>query len=134
MSSAETHAALFTGRWIGETQGCDSPAHVWEIAQRGRHLTIETRWENDTRGARMFGQAQDHEPSFTIGDKQAVLVDAQHFIIRGWDTNDIRNRTGPNYDVVFSRPGIAELSAHAVWLKYNAEHPSAAEDQTDTYE
>ena len=126
MSEAEAHAALFTGRWIGETQGYESPAHVWEIAQRGRHLTIETRWESDARGARMYGEALADEPAFTIGDQKAVLVDSQHFIIRGWDTNDTRGRAGPSYDVVFSRPGIAELSAHAAWLKYAAAHPAAA--------
>jgi hypothetical protein len=124
MNNAEATAALFTGRWIGETQGSDSPAHVWEISQRGRYLTIETRWEGQTSVARMAGEALADEQAFVLGEKKAVLVDAQHFIIRGWDTNDIRNDTGPDYDVIFSRPGIAELSAHDVWLKYIDTHPT----------
>ena len=124
MSEAETHAALFAGRWIGETQGFESPAHVWEIAHSGPHLTIETRWETDARGARMYGEALAGEPAFTLGDQKAVLVDSQHFIIRGWDTNDTRGRLGPSYDVVFSRPGMAELSAHAVWRAYVAALPA----------
>ena len=123
MSDAEKHAALFAGRWIGETQGYDAPAHVWEISHRGRNLTIETRWENQARGARMFGEALADEPAFTLGDKKAVLIGSQHFVIRDWDTNDTRNGEGPNYDVVFSRPGIAELQAYEIWVKYNAEHP-----------
>lgn len=124
MNNAEQHAALFAGRWIGETQGYDAPAHVWEIAHRGHYLTIETRWENQARGARLFGEALVGEPAFMLGEQKAMLVNSQHFVIRGWDTNDTRNGTGPNYDVVFSRPGIAELNAHAIWLKYNAEHPA----------
>ena len=52
MSNATKHAALFAGRWIGETQGYDAPAHVWEIAQNGANLTIDTRWETETRGMR----------------------------------------------------------------------------------
>jgi hypothetical protein len=51
----------------------------------------------------------------------AVLVDSQHFIIPGWDTNETPNNAGPAYDVVFSRPGLAELVAHEVWLRYKAQ-------------
>jgi hypothetical protein len=124
MSEAETHAALFAGRWIGETQGIEAPAHVWEIACRGKYLTIETRWENEARGGRTFGEALSGQAAFRLGDHEAVLVDSQHFIIRGWDTNDTRGGVGPDYDVVFSRPGVAELSAHAVWRAYIASLPA----------
>jgi hypothetical protein len=42
-------------------------------------------------------------------------------VIPGWDTNDKRGGEGPAYDVVFSRPGIAELVAKAVWLRSHAQ-------------
>jgi hypothetical protein len=111
--------ARFEGRWIGATQGCDMPAHVWEVTQRGRSLTIETRWEDAGRVTRLYGAVVPGEAAFTLGDQfRATLVDPQHFIIPAWDSNDTRGDQGPHYDVVFSRPGIAELSARAVWLKH----------------
>jgi hypothetical protein len=112
--------AQFSGRWIGATQGCDMPAHVWEITQRGSSLTIETRWEDTGRVTRIFGSIVPGEAAFTLGVQfRATLVDPQHFIIPAWDTNDTRDGEGPHYDVVFSRPGIAELTAHVVWLKHH---------------
>jgi hypothetical protein len=125
----QTPGALFGGRWIGATQGCDMPAHVWEITQRGQRITIETRWEDGTRVTRLYGELIPGSPAFKLGDQfTATLVDAQHFIIPGWDTNDARGGDGPSYDVIFSRPGIPELTAHAVWLK-NRERLSSAESE-----
>ena len=48
----------------------------------------------------------------------AVLVDASHFVMASWDTNDMRGHVGPSYDVVFSRPGVAELNARDVWRRF----------------
>ncbi|HNP74382.1 MAG TPA: hypothetical protein PLO33_18235 [Kouleothrix sp.] len=124
MSNAEKHAALFAGRWIGETQGYDAPAHVWEIAASGQSLTIDTRWEGEARGARLHARALEDVPAFALEDKLAVLVGSQHFVIRAWDTNDTRGGVGPHYDVVFSRPGVAELQAYEVWLRYTAGLPT----------
>jgi hypothetical protein len=119
MPEEQTQDTRFSGRWIGATQGCDMPAHVWEITQRGRSLTIETRWEDARRATRMYGEVLVDAPGFSLGEQFiAMLVDPQHFIIPGWDTNDARGGAGPSYDVVFSRPGIAELMAEAVWLKH----------------
>jgi hypothetical protein len=121
----------FEGRGIGATQGCDMPAHVWQITQRGRSLTIETQWEGEGAGRvmRMYGRVVPDEPAFTLGDEfRATLVDPQHFIIPAWDTNDTRGGEGPHYDVVFSRPGIAELTARAVCLKHR-ERLSPTEDR-----
>lgn len=124
--SAHPYAALFAGRWIGQTQGSASPAHVWEIslARRGR-LKIVTRWENDVRvGAPMTAELVPDEAAFVLRGPdrvfKAVLVDPQHFIVPGWDTNDMRGFAGPDYDVVFSRPGLAELTARRVWEAYRA--------------
>jgi len=115
-------ALSFSGPWIGETMGCDSPAHVWEIEVMGHRLRIRTCWEGHARQTDMPGQLVDGEPAFVLGDTsdegdvvKAVLVDPQHFVIPNWDTNDTRGGTGPAYDVVFSRPGVAELSARAAY-------------------
>lgn len=110
----------FEGRWIGETIECDSPAHLWHIKLRGTWLEIQTVWEgHETIGRPMRANLVAEEPAFEIETAnkifRAVLVDPQHFIIEGWDTSDMRNNEGPDYDVVFSRPGIAELSAVQVW-------------------
>jgi hypothetical protein len=122
----EQTAALFAGRWIGETQGCDMPAHVWEISARGRYLHMDTRWENQTGVARIYGEALPEQLVFRIGSGdgafRAVLVDPQHFVIAGWDTNDARGGSGPSYDVVFSRPGVAELTARAAWEQFRSTH------------
>jgi hypothetical protein len=119
--STELQPHLFTGRWIGETQGYPMPAHVWEITQQGFGLMISTRWEGGTNVATFFGRLVPHEPAFTLsGSKyfKAILIDKQHFVIAGWCTNDVRGGVGPDYDVVFSRPGIAELTARQAYSQY----------------
>jgi hypothetical protein len=120
MSTAEKHAALFAGRWVGETQGYDSPAHVWEISHNGIHLVIDTRWEGEGQSMRLRATALAEEPAFMLGTRKAVLVGPQHFVLPGWDTNDTRGHVGPHYDVVFSRPGLAELQAAEAWETYEA--------------
>jgi hypothetical protein len=117
----EVQSHLFTGRWIGATQGAPMPAHIWEITQQAFGLTVSTRWEGGTDVASFFGRLVPGEPAFTIsGSKnfKAVLIDKQHFVIGGWCTNDARQGTGPDYDVVFSRPGIAELTARQAYANY----------------
>jgi hypothetical protein len=111
--------AQFGGRWIGATQECDMPAHIWEITQSGASITIETRWEDGSHVTRLYGKLLPGEPAFAVESFTATLVDVQHFIIPGWDTNDTRGGDGPSYDVVFSRPGIAELTAHGAWLRHH---------------
>ena len=115
----------FEGRWIGETVEGDSPAHLWHIRLRGTWLEIQTVWEgHETIGRPMRAALINDEPAFEIETVKktfrAALVDPQHFIIAGWDTNDMRNNEGPDYDVIFSRPGIAELSAVQVGQSWKA--------------
>ena len=46
---ATATALEFAGEWVGETMGCDMPAHVWEIRVIGDTLMdIHTRWEDKT--------------------------------------------------------------------------------------
>jgi|HigsolmetaAR202D_1030399.scaffolds.fasta_scaffold16319_2 hypothetical protein len=125
------HAAQFAGRWIGETQGYEMPAHIWDIRVVGDTLYIESRWENDTALGRMSGRMHAEQASFTIGRHTAVLVDPQHFIIPGWDTNDTRGGIGPDYDVVFSRPGLPELQASQVWERFRAAQSEGTPEAQD---
>ena len=117
--------AEFLGRWVGETQGHDSPAHQWEISQHGRSLRIDTAWEGQATAGPMFATIVSERPAFRIGHFTAVLLDPQHFILPAWDTNDTRDNIGPDYDVIFSRPGIAELSAGRVYERWKAEQEPA---------
>lgn len=98
------------------------PAHIWEITQgQGGALRLATRWEGKTGVATFWGRLLRDEPAFTIsGSKlfKAILVDRQHFVITGWCTSDARDGIGPDYDVVFSRPGIAELTAGRAYTRY----------------
>ena len=121
MAANELQPHLFTGRWIGETQEYAMRAHIWEITQQGYGLLISTRWEGDTNVARFFGRLVPNEAAFTISGSKSfkvILVDKQHFVIPGWCTNDAREGAGPDYDVVFSRPGIAELTARQAYRQY----------------
>jgi len=115
-------SSVFAGSWIGETQGFDdSPAHLWEISipypPYPQMLQVLNCWEGENSMRHFSGMMEPDGCSFKIGRFTGVLVDREHFWIPGWDTNDIRNDEGPDYDVVFSRPGLAELSAREVWLK-----------------
>jgi hypothetical protein len=113
--------ASFTGQWIGQTQGCDMPAHLWEITQYGDYLHLVTRWEGETSSAHFQAKLVPGEPAFEIAyveDGKATLVDKQHFIIPRWCWGSTKpNEKNGYFDVVFSRPGIAELTAHAAYLK-----------------
>ena len=119
----------FTGRWIGETQGIDRPAHIWEIRQAGKYVTIDNLWEGEASFRKMSGTMVDGQAAFDLSDiHRAVMVDPQHFIIAGWDTFYEGDELVAKYDVVFSRPGIAELTAHQVWLEWK-ERQSAKSDE-----
>lgn len=119
---AKANSSVFVGSWIGETQGFDgSPAHLWEISVPSpaspQELLIKNRWEGENFMRTLHGAMAPGELAFRVGRFKAMLVDREHFWIPGWDTNDSRNHEGPDYDVIFSRPGLAELSAKSVWMK-----------------
>lgn len=104
--------------------GHPAPAHVWEITKHNEAtLRIETRWEDGRQIGEFWAEVDRAAPAFRIRKVKhplAVLLDSQHFIIPNWDTNDTRGHQGPDYDVVFSRPGLAELTAERVWARYRA--------------
>ena len=109
----------FNGRWIGESQGADRPAHIWEIRQVGEYVEIDNMWEGDPSFRSMPGHLVKGRAAFDLAENhRAVMVDPQHFIIAGWDTVYDGDELIEEYDVVFSRPGIAELTAHQVWVEW----------------
>jgi hypothetical protein len=122
MHAQDQAPSPFIGQWIGETQGCESPAHIWEIRQRWSWLELYTHWEGEAPSRYpMHAELIPGEPAFMIRGTEtftATLVDPQHFVIPGWDTNDMRGGEGPAYDVVFSRPGLAELTAREAYLRF----------------
>ena len=93
------------------------PAHLWEITLFGPNLRINTRWEGETHSIQFIGRPISGQAAFTIGRSKAILLDRQHFVVPDWCSNDRRGGNGPSYDVVFSRPGIAELTARAVYRR-----------------
>jgi hypothetical protein len=114
----------FSGTWIGQSMDIDtSPAHLWRITQRDSHVFIYTRWEGQSHDSGYFSATVAGSPpgfemnGYSDGRGRAIWLDTDHFMIIGWDTNDIRGKTGPDFDVVFSRQGLAELSARAVYLR-----------------
>ena len=124
----EQHKQRFLGPWVGETQGCEMPAHLWSIRdQYGMsHVTIDTTWEGASGVGGLLALLRDFEgqPAFWLESYKphatglALLVDASHFVIPDWDTNDTRGHLGPSFDVIFSRPGVAELNARDVWRRF----------------
>jgi hypothetical protein len=108
------------GRWVGESQGCASPAHIWEIEQQGERLIIRTRWENASAETRLFGRIIAGTNAFSIGSVHALILGPLHFVAPNWDTNDIRGGVGPSYDVIFARPGLPELTAGAAYVRWRA--------------
>jgi hypothetical protein len=109
----------FNGRWIGETQGADRPAHIWDIRQAGEYVNIDNLWEGDSSYRTMAGRLVEGQAAFDLSEtSRAVMVGPQHFIIAGWDTIYDGDVLLAAFDVVFSRPGIAELTAHQVWVEW----------------
>lgn len=119
MLSAD-QAQRLGGQWVGATQGYAMPAHVWQITQQGTRLLIATRWEGSSEITRLYARLAPNGAGFEINNGQfhALLLGPQHFVVPGWDTNDARGDIGPHYDVIFARPGIAELAAPARYRRY----------------
>jgi hypothetical protein len=76
-------------------------------------------WEGDPSFRTMSGRLVEGQAAFALSNvHRAVMVDPQHFIIAGWDTLYDGDKLIAEHDVVFSRPGIAELTAHRVWVEW----------------
>jgi len=126
MGEIERKNWQFNGRWIGETQDCpsDRPAHIWEITERGEYVDIDNLWEGDPQFRTMWAKLVPDQAAFALSEKhKAVMIDPQHFVIVGWDEIAENAQNINAYDVIFSRPGIAELTAHQVWRDWKKKQP-----------
>jgi hypothetical protein len=124
--------SLFAGQWIGESMGIDtSPAHLWRIEQQGRNLYIYHRWEGEVQDhpGRFWAYTSEDSTCFYRDYKEeqlwGELIDPDHYVLAAWDTNDVRGHSGPAYDVVFSRPGVAELESENSWRAWQARKAKA---------
>jgi hypothetical protein len=102
-------SVAFAGPWIGESIGHDGPAHLWDVEVGEGWIRIQSCWEGQAGREVMMAQPMANGSAFMIGKQTAALIDAQHFVIAGWDTNDTRGGVGP---------GIAELSAREAYRQF----------------
>jgi hypothetical protein len=110
----------FGGVWIGESmrEGDGEPHTVmWNITQRGASIFIYPSSGEDGAGTGYFsGAVSDDGLRFELfiipgGHAAGRLLDADHFLMPNWDAPE---GSAPA-DMVFSRPGLAELRSRAVW-------------------
>ena len=100
MKPVNKRSVNLTGRWIGETQGCETQSHHWVIVQRGIFLDIYTRWESEA-ALMFFGccwKMPDGQPLViptADGAYQAEMQDANTFLIYNW--------VGNTYNALFRR-------------------------------
>jgi hypothetical protein len=118
---AQPKLPTLAGQWVGLTIGHSMPAHLWQITQQGFTLAIATRWEHTSAVTMLRARLSAEGTAFSIGPFRAVVLGPQHFVVPGWDTNDARGGRGPHFDVIFARPGIAELAAPTRYRHYRAE-------------
>lgn len=100
------------GTWIGATRE-DDVTHVWRVVQRGQsafiYATLNEQGEQSTEN---YYSARIQSNQLLInGSPHAVasLIDVDHFVLPRWHGER---------DMLFSRQGLAELSADAAWLRY----------------
>jgi hypothetical protein len=106
-----TIAHWIAGTWIGATRE-DHVMHVWRIVQRGENAFVYATL--DDHGAENYYSARVMPGAMLINGNphaQALLVDAGHFILPRWHDG---------HDMLFSREGLAELSALSTWERYDS--------------
>ncbi len=110
----------FNGAWVGESmrEGDAEPySEIWNITQRGNAIFIyPSRGHDGAHTGYFSGTVSEDGERFELfiipdGHADGRLLDADHFVMPGWDVRDGQTPA----DVVFSRPGLAELSSRAVW-------------------
>jgi len=105
------------GIWIGNTRD-DLVLHHWRIEQRGDEIGIFITLDlsaalNMKSGPIYFHTARLVKGAMRIHSQppvDAVFVDAEHFVLPNWDESG---------DMMFSREGLAELTAPAAWERYD---------------
>jgi hypothetical protein len=116
----------FSGQWVGESMGRETHAWLWRIAVHGAAVFIYPRDEAGIEVGYLSGQLAASGDAFSLYDQRAYggvarVLGADHFLLRGFDTHE-----GSAHDVVFSRPGLPELGARAL---YRAHAALSAKDQ-----
>jgi hypothetical protein len=107
----------FGGLWIGESMRQEAgPALVWRIKQSGANVFVYPRLESELHDSGYFsGSVSEDGDSFSLNGVPsesgvARRIDEDHFYIAAFD-----HAGAQPHDVVFSRPGVPELSARQVW-------------------
>ncbi len=97
------------GEWVGE--GAMPSQVAWQLHVNGARATLAQFDEAKPQHASRFECSLSDTPAtFTLGEPCeefiGMTLDALHIVIAGLD--------GGN-DVIFSRPGLAELTAHDIY-------------------
>lgn len=107
----------FGGLWIGESMRPEAgPALVWRIKQSGTNIFVYPRLENEQHDSGYFsGSVSADGDSFRLNNVPpdrgiARRIDDDHFYIAAFD-----DAGAQLHDVVFSRPGVPELTARQAW-------------------
>ncbi len=118
-SRGETPRGGFAGVWIGESMGATATGTViWRIAQTGRNLFVYPRDEGENDASWYYsGEVDAAGTQFRLNsvahlDCVGRMLDIDHFVMTNWDRS-----AEPACDVVFSRPGLPELTARGMWEK-----------------
>jgi hypothetical protein len=111
------------GRWIGETQGCETPSHHWVIVQQGNLIDIYTRWDYQSHLDLFAVDVPLKSNSFTLrtpyGDFEAVLANPNRFMICKWVFDTDGEEVVPKHDVLFQRKdGGVKRAIYALLLNF----------------
>jgi hypothetical protein len=110
---------VFGGEWIGESMrvGSELTLH-WRIIQREANLFVYPHIDGMESADNYFsGVLWVGDFAFRLNSDthntgaSACLIDTDHFVLLGWELTP----DGARHDIVFSRPGLAELNARVVW-------------------
>jgi hypothetical protein len=105
----------FSGQWVGESMGRETAPWLWRISIHHNAVFIYPRDESGADAGYLSGQLDASGAGFVLYDQTryagaARVLDADHFLLAGFDAHEDASN-----DVVFSRPGLAELNARAVY-------------------
>ena len=126
--------AYFTGQWIGEQPDHDDP-RTWHMLIQGPWVCIEQHDARDVCIDRLDGVISDYDPPFSFGLKvlgmRVTALDPDHLLVRLNEQRSVAlaadqaaDDAGEGEDdinVLFSRPGLPELTAGQVYHQYQTE-------------
>jgi hypothetical protein len=100
---------MLNGDWVG--QGVAPSPALWQLHVQGRRATLAQFNEDQPQQVARFDCRLSETPfTFTLGEPCEEFIGfalgESHLVITGLDDGN---------DVIFSRPGLAELTAHDVY-------------------